>query len=278
MLLDLYPDIASYTNTQVTNRIVGPMYTITSKIWDARSQALIKGTISHTFRKLSASLSFYLCGEGRAAPSWYMYVLAHANIFVSLNYMNITLYNFPSLHNDERDKKYIDLLAKHDRDMVEIRRIIATKQDRPPLKRRRLNDDELSDDDAPDIRAMSSGDDIDEMDEKHNSDDEPDVRFDDDDDAMIADPLSDDDDDASESDIARPTVSVPRIGGGMIDVPVYSKPRRRLSPEERIAYDNRKILKMKLGPWAQIDMTKMVWRHSKTMGMTQQLWKKYRLL
>ena len=120
LLLELYPDIAGYTNTQMTNRIVGPMYTITSKIWDARSQALIKGTISHTFRKLSASLSFYMCGEGRAAPSWYMYVLAHANIFVSLNYMNITLYNFPSLHNDERDKKYIDLLAKHDRDMVVI--------------------------------------------------------------------------------------------------------------------------------------------------------------
>ena len=77
-----------------------------------------------------------------------------------------------------------------------------------------------SDNDIPDLRARSSDDEVverDGMDGKH-------------------------DDDA---------VNVPRIGGGTIDVPVYSKPRRRLTPAERVAYDNRKTMKMRAGAWAQ---------------------------
>ena len=88
-----------------------------------------------------------------------------------------------------------------------------------------------------------------------------------------------DDDVAAESVIARPTVSVPRIGGGMIDVPVYVKrPRRRLTGHERVDYEYDIIIELKRGPWSEIDMTKMVWRHFKEMGMTQKLWKKFRLL
>ena len=255
LMAELVPDIATRTNTQVTNLIVGPMGTFTSRVWDVHTHSLLKGIISHAFRKFSASLSFYLCGEGRAAPSWYMYVLAHANIFVSLNYMNIVLYNFPSQHNDERDRKYNDLLAKHDRDMIQIRREIDLKQDR---KRRRDDDIELpdtDDDELPVPRALSSDDDIDEMDREH------------------------DDDAAAEPVIARPTVSVPRIGGGMIDVPVYIKrPRRRLTGHERVYYEYDIIIELKRGAWSEIDMTKMVWRHFKEMGMTQKLWKKFRLL
>ena len=63
-------------------------------------------TIFHTFWKLGASLSLDQFGEERSSPSWYMYVLAHANIFVSLNYMNIVLYKFPSVRNEEIDPQF----------------------------------------------------------------------------------------------------------------------------------------------------------------------------
>ena len=276
LLLDLYPDIAKYTNSQVTARIVGPMYTITSKIWDVHEQALVKGTISHLFRKASASMSFFMCGEGRAAPSWYMYVLGHANIFISLNYMNIVLYNFPSLHNDERDRKYNELNDKHDRDMVEMRRLMDTKQDR---KRRRdydESDDEPDDepddapDDAPDAPDAPVIDIPRGVELEISSDDDFEIVFEDGDDDLVQPPI-----------IAVRTVNVPRIGGGMIDVPVYvreyhSELRPRLTSAQRDTFDMKEIVRLRNGPWAEMDVTQMFYKDFDKLEIPRLLWKQYR--
>ena len=270
-MTELVPDIATRTNTQVTNLIVGPMGTFTSRVWDVHTHSLLKGIISHAFRKLSASMSFYMCGEGRAAPSWYMYVLGHANIFVSLNYMNLVLYNFPSLHNNERDRKYNDLLAKHDRDMIQIRREIDMKQDRPHKRRR---DDEME---IPAIRVDADDDvvvvDRAEMDMKHNGDPDGVVE-------VVVDAA--DDDDLIRPPVVVRTVNVFRIGGGTIDVPVYvreydSELRPRLSSIERHIYDTKEITRLQNGPWVDMDMTQMLYKDFKRLEIPRELWKKYRL-
>ena len=147
LMVQLWPDIATQTNTQVTAKFIGPMKTLTRKIWDDDSWALLKGIVGHAFHKMGASYSFNNFGHGHNASSWYMYLLAHEDVFTSLNYMNIVLYAFPSVQDDEVNRRFDEFVKDH----AKMRSDIDRLNDITRVKRRRPNnsDDESDDGQGP---------------------------------------------------------------------------------------------------------------------------------
>ena len=79
-------------NDELSNHFTGMEKTILSHLWSREDLEATSGGVSHIFRKLYASLSYWMfCLMTQAENSWYQMVLGHSTPMSSMNYMTIKL-------------------------------------------------------------------------------------------------------------------------------------------------------------------------------------------
>ena len=291
------------TNKQLSGRIVGRMKTLLRDHWDSDSLREVDGGISHTFRKLSTDLSQKMYADHQNENSWYMMYLGHTNLYTSLSYMDVRLSDV-SVISIAREKALQDMNARMAA-MEDVMNIRMTRLEASVSRKRRRDDDDSEEDksddepdDKPDDEPVivervepdgrddlerGEPDERDELDEKHY---EPEVRFDDEDDAMIAGRLLADDvmadgyvspDELPE--FHEDMVMVPRTGGGDFLVPknkVGDRRFKRGEERQKEEYEDNFIRTLRAGVWREIDIPRIKYDKFVYMGMSQRLWFRFR--